>query len=139
MRRGETFNFFHQGVFDAAGALIRRDTYRQRIAWNDDGTAISQNQVEVSWNSLGGGNRYSLDLVLRNGTVIGPCIAVDRIGQNPSTTFTGVCPDAGDRLFHKSEVRAFRLYASPGTTFTQVGEAPYDGYSDAVNITASAR
>ena len=135
-RRTETFNFFHQGVFDAGGSLIRRDTYRQRIAWNQDGTAISQNQVLVSWNALGGGNRYSLDLVLRDGSVIGPCIAVGLIGASTSTTFTGVCPDAGDRLVHKSEVRAFRLYASPTTTFVQVGETPYDGFSDIVTITA---
>jgi hypothetical protein len=137
-RRGETFNFFHVGVFDAAGSLIRRDTYRQRIAWNDDGSAISQNQVQVSWNSIGGGNSYSLDLVLRNGSVIGPCIAVGRIGQNTSTAYVGVCPDAGDRLVHKSEVKAFRLYASPTDYFVQVGETQYDGYSDLVHIQATA-
>jgi hypothetical protein len=71
--------------------------------------------------------------------VIGPCIAVGRIGRNTSTTFTGVCPDAGDRLVHKSEVRAFRLFASPASTFAQVGETPYDGYSDVVDIVVSVR
>jgi len=138
-RRDEAFNFFHVGVFDASGSLLRRDTYRQRIAWNNDGSAISQNQVQVSWNALGGGNSYSLDLVLRNGSVIGPCIAVNRIGQNTSTNFVGVCPDAADRLVHKSEVQAFRLYASPNDFFVQVGETPYDGYSDVVHIQATAQ
>jgi hypothetical protein len=137
-RRGETFNFFNVGVFDAAGGLIRRDTYRQRIAWNDDGTAISQNQVQVTWNPIGGGNSYSLDVVLRDGSAIGPCIAVNRIGQNTSTTFTGVCPDAGDRLVHKSELQAFRLYASPNDYFVKVGETPYDGYSDVLYVQATA-
>jgi hypothetical protein len=136
-RRGETFNFFHVGVFDAGGGMVRRDAYRQRIVWNDDGSAVSQNQVQVSWNALGGGNEYSLDLVLRNGSVIGPCIAAPRIGQSTSTAFVGVCPDAGDRLVHKSEVRAFRLYASPGSGFVQVGESAYDGYSDVVNVVAA--
>ena len=121
--RGETFNFFHVGVFDAVGNLIRRDTYRQRIAWNGDGSAISQNQVHVWWNALGGGNAYSLE---------------GRIGQNTSTTYWGVCPDAGDRLVHKSEVQAFRLYASPNDVFVKVGETPYDGYSDVVSIVAAA-
>lgn len=136
-RRGETFNFFHVGVFNTGGGLIRRDTYRQRIAWNPDGTAMSQNQVQVSWNQLGGGNSYSLDLVLRDGSTVGPCIAVGRIGQSTATTFTGICPDAADRLVHKSLVAAFRLYASSGGPFMQVGETPYDGYSDTSTIVAS--
>jgi hypothetical protein len=135
--RGETFNFFHVGGFDASGTMIRRDTYRQRIVWKSDGTAVSQNEVRVSWNALGGGNQYSLDLVLRDGSVIGPCIAVGRIGEATSTTYTGVCPDAGDRLVHKSEVHAFRLYASPDSVFLRVGETPYDGYSDEVSIAAA--
>lgn len=135
-RHGETFNFFHVGVFDASGALLRRDAYRQRIAWKADGSAISQNQVAVSWNALGGYS-YSLDLVLRSGPPIGPCIAAGRIGQATSTTYTGICPDAADQLVHKSEVQAFRLFASNGGPFVQVGEVPYDGYSDTVTIAAS--
>lgn len=136
-RRGEAFNFFHMGVFNEAGALVRRDTWRQRIAWRTDGTAISQNAVRVSWNALGGGNAYSLDVVLRDKSVIGPCISAGSLGQSTSTTFVGICPDAGDRLVHKSEIAAFRLYASPTSAFKQVGELPYDGYSDEVTIQAA--
>jgi hypothetical protein len=58
----------------------------------------------------------------------------------PFTTvasFVGVCPDGGDRLVHKSEIRAFRLYASTGSDFVQVGETPYDGYAEVVNIVAT--
>lgn len=137
-RLGDAFNFFSLGVFNSGGQLIRRDTYRQRLVWKSDGTLMSQNQVTLSWNSLGSGYNYSLDLVLRDGSVIGPCIAVGHIGQNTSTTFTGICPDAVDRLVHKSEVQAFRLYASQSTVFSQVGETPYDGFSDVVNIVAFA-
>ncbi len=137
-RLGEAFNFFGLGVFNSGGQLIRRDTYRQRLVWNGDGTLMSQNQVQLSWNSLGAGYNYSIDLVLRDGSVIGPCIAVGHIGQNTSTTFTGICPDAADRLVHKSQVQSFRLYASQNTVFVQVGETPYDGFSDMVNIVAFA-
>ncbi len=137
VRRGETFNFFHVGVFDPAGRLVRRDVHRQRIAWNADGTAISQNEVLVSWNPLGGNHAYSLDVVLRDGSTLGPCIAVGRIGQSTSTTFKGLCPDAFDRLVHKSEVQAFRLFASAGGPWVPVGETPFDGYSDVVGIAAS--
>ncbi len=136
-RHGEAFNFFTLGSFDGAGNLVHRDTYRQRLVWHADGTLVSQNQVQLSWNALGGGNSYSLDLVLRNGDVIGPCIAAGRIGQSTSTTFTGICPDAADLLVHKSQVQAFRLYASPNNVFVKVGEAPYDGFSDAVDVVAT--
>lgn len=133
-REGETFNIFHQGVFDTNGNLIRRDAYGQRIAWNDDGTAVSQNLVRVSWVSIGGGNSYSLDLVLRDGEVVGPCIGAGHIQQATEIDYVGVCPDADDRLVHKSEVAAFRLFASPTSNFVQIGETPFDGYSDAVTI-----
>jgi len=135
-RHGETFNFFHVGVFDGAGGLLRRDTYRQRIAWKPDGSAVSQNQVAVSWNALAGYS-YSLDLVLRSGPPVGPCVSAGRIGQATSTTYTGICPDAADLLVHKAEVQAFRLFASNGGPFVQVGEVPYDGYSDTATIAAS--
>lgn len=132
--RGEPFNFFHIGVFDGNGNLVRRDTHRQRLVVAADGRLLSQNQVTLSWNDLGGGNTYSLDLVLRSGETIGPCISAGRIRSNLSAIYAGACPDAGDRLVHKSEVAAFRLYAAPGSNFQLVGEAAYDGYSDALNL-----
>lgn len=132
--RGEPFNFYHLGVFDGGGRLIRRDTYRQRLVIAGDGTLLSQNAVSISWNGLGGGNKYSLDVVLRSGEVIGPCVGAGRIGSSASVTYIGACPDAGDRLVHKSDVAAFRLYASPGSDFQQVGEAAFDGYSDQLQL-----
>jgi hypothetical protein len=137
-RRGEVFNFFHIGIFDGAGNFIGRDTYRQRITWNPDGTAMNQNQVALSWNSLGAGWGYSLDLVLRSGETIGPCIANGIIGQQTSVNYLGVCPDASDRLVHRAEVAAFRLYASNGGAWTKVGETPYDSYSDTLKMTITA-
>ena len=97
---------------------------------------MSQNTVRFGWNALGGGNKDSLDLVLRDGSVIGPCISAGTIGEATTVTFTGICPDAGDRLVHKSEVTAFRLYASPASNFVQVGTVAYDGYSDVADIQA---
>lgn len=135
-RRGEAFNFFHVGVFDGAGGLVRRDTYRQRLAWRPDGSAMSQNALRISWNALGGGNAYSVDLVLRDKSVIGPCIGAATLGQQTSATFAGICPDAGDRLVHKSEVAEIRLFASPNDGFKQVASAPYDGYSDEIVLQA---
>lgn len=138
-RRGEAFNFYHMGVFNDQGGLVRRDTWSQRLTFNADGTAMSQNEVRVSWNGLGGGNAYSLDVVLHDKSVVGPCIGAGIIGQSTQTTYVGVCPDApggGDRLIHRADIAAFRLYASPASDFRQVGEVPYDGYSDTVTIDA---
>lgn len=137
-RRGETFNFFHLGIFDGNGGLTRRDTYRQRIVWKDDGTAVNQNAVTVSWNALGGSYVYSLDLVLRDGSTVGPCLGSGILGKGTSVTYTGVCKDAGDRLVHKGDVATFRLYASSGGGYQKVGEANYDGYSDTANVSVTA-
>jgi hypothetical protein len=137
VRRGEAFNFFHIGVFDAAGNLTRRDTWMQRLMFNPDGTAISQNEIRVSWNGLGPGHVYSLDIQRQDGTFIGPCISAGTIGAQTSATFTGICPDAGDLLVHKAEVIGLRLYASKnGGPFQRVGDVAYDGYSDVINLAA---
>lgn len=137
-RHGETFNFFHLGIFDGNGGLVRRDTYRQRIVWKDDGTAVNQNAVTVSWNSLGGSYVYSLDLVLRDGSTVGPCLGSGILGKGTSVTYTGVCKDGGDRLVHKADIAAFRLYASAGSGYQKVGEADYDGFSDTANVSITA-
>ena len=68
---------------------------------------------------------------------LAPVATVDGSFGAVGCALTGVCPDAADRLVHKSEIAAFRLYASPANVFVQVGETPYDGYSDVVNIVAA--
>lgn len=134
-QRGETFNIFHLGNFDDRGRLTRRDTYTQRLTWNADGTAMSQNEVTVAWNRLGDANEYSFDVVLRDGTVLGPCINAATIGRRTSVAFTGICPDANDRLVHRANVSEFRIYTSTGGPWVQVGSTAYDGFSDRVNLT----
>jgi GH43 family beta-xylosidase len=130
-RRGEYFNFFHVGAFDAAGNLTGRSTYKQRVAFKADGTMASLNQVNVRWNKLTGYN-YSLDLVLRDGTVIGPCISATVLGSSNKTTFNGVCLSAGNRVVNKGDIAAFRLYYSNSSTWVNYVQTPYDGASDDV-------
>jgi hypothetical protein len=132
-RHGEAFNFFHVGIFDASGALVRRDTWRQRMIFRPDGSAVSHNAVRVRWGQLPGA-RYSLDLVLRDGTVVGPCIDAALIGSEPAVTFTGICPGSNDRLIHKSAVAAFRIYWSTTGIWNTYAEVPYDGVSDAAYV-----
>jgi len=55
------------------------------------------------------GHTYSLDLVLRDCSVIGLCIDANQIGSTIAVAFAGICPSAGDRLIQKSEVAKFRL------------------------------
>lgn len=127
---GVFYNVYHQGVFEA-GNLIRRDTYLRRLAFRDDGSLHAHNLVRLRWGSLPD-HAYSLDVVLRDGTVIGPCIGAGRIGQGTSALFDGVCPSGGDRLVPKSKVAAFRLYYSDDGTWggERSVEVAYDGFSE---------
>jgi hypothetical protein len=131
-RRGEYFNVFHQGVFED-GTFRGRDTHIQRIAFRDDGSIHSLNGVDVRWGALEG-HRYSLDLVLRDGSVVGPCISVGVLDSDRHAAFTGVCPSASHRVVEKSKVGAFRLYYSADDTWTRFVDVAYDGVSDDVFV-----
>ncbi len=128
----EYFNVFHQGAFER-GALIRRDTYLQRMSFHPDGTPQSLNFVDVRWGALEG-HRYSLDVRLRDGTIFGPCIAVGRIGERATVRFGGVCPDRDDARVEKSKIAAFRIYYTDDGDFREFAEAAYDGHSDDVFV-----
>jgi hypothetical protein len=132
-RRGEVFNVFHVGAFDAAGNLTSRSTYKQRVAFKPDGSMHSLNQVNVRWNKLTGYS-YSLDVVLRDGTVVGPCLAVGILGQANKTVFDGVCRSAGDRVVTKGDIAAFRIFYSNNNVWGPFVETAYDGISDDVAL-----
>ncbi|GEN12102.1 Glycosyl hydrolases family 43 [Myxococcus fulvus] len=132
-RRGEYFNIFHVGAFDAAGNLTSRSTYKQRVAFKADGSMHSLNQVNVRWNKLTGYS-YSLDVVLRDGSVIGPCLSVATLGQTNKTVFDGVCRNAGDRVVTKGDIAAFRLFYSNDNVWGRFVEQAYDGISDDVGL-----
>ncbi|WP_246137571.1 family 43 glycosylhydrolase [Myxococcus llanfairpwllgwyngyllgogerychwyrndrobwllllantysiliogogogochensis] len=132
-RRGEYFNVFHVGAFDASGNLTSRSTYKQRVAFKPDGSLHSLNQVNVRWNKLTGYS-YSLDVVLRDGTVIGPCLSVAVLGQANKTVFDGVCRSAGDRVVTKGDIAAFRIFYSNNNVWGPFVERAYDGISDDVTL-----
>ena len=130
-RRGEYFNIFHQGAFEPAGTFTSRSTYKQRIAFKPDGSMHSLNQVNVRWTKLAAYN-YSLDLVLRDGSVIGPCMSAGLLGASNKTVFNGVCPSAGSRMVNKGDIAAFRVFYSSSSTWGPFVEKAYDGVSDDV-------
>uniref|UniRef100_A0A914XCI7 Endo-1,5-alpha-L-arabinanase A n=1 Tax=Plectus sambesii TaxID=2011161 RepID=A0A914XCI7_9BILA len=131
-RRGQFFNVFHQGNFDSAGHYIEpRSTFKQRIAFRPDGSIYTLNTVNLRWTQLNG-NSYSVDVVTRDGSVIGPCISVGRIGEALGTIYNGVCPDSGDKLVDKGDIAEFRLYYSATGTWTDHVVQEYDGVSDDV-------
>lgn len=132
-RRGEYFNVFHVGAFDASGNLTSRSTYKQRVAFKPDGSLHSLNQVNVRWNKLTGYS-YSLDVVLRDGTVVGPCLSVAVLGQANKTVFDGVCRSAGDRVVTKGDIAAFRIFYSNNNVWGPFVERAYDGISDDVTL-----
>jgi GH43 family beta-xylosidase len=130
-RRGEYFNIFHQGVFSPPGTFTSRNTYKQRMAFKPDGTLHSLNQVNVRWTKLTGYN-YSLDLVLRDGSVIGPCIYAGTLGSANKLVFDGVCTSAGNRIVNKGDIAAFRIFYSNTSTWGPFVEKAYDGVADDV-------
>jgi GH43 family beta-xylosidase len=130
-RRGEYFNVFHVGAFDPPGTFTSRSTYKQRIAFKPDGSMHSLNQTTVRWTRLSGYS-YSLDLVLRDGSVMGPCISVGFIGTANKAIFSGVCPSAGSRMVNKGDIAAFRIFYSNNNTWGPFVETAYDGVSDDV-------
>ncbi len=132
-RRGEYFNFFHQGVFQPAGTFTSRSTYKQRVAFKPDGTMHSLNQINIRWNQKAGYS-YSLDLVLRDGSVVGPCLDVNRLGTSNKVTFDGVCASASSRLVNKGDIAALRIYYSNNNTWGPSVETAYDGFSDDVFV-----
>lgn len=132
-RRGQFFNIFHQGIFDSAGRMIGRSTFKQRIAFRPDGSIHTLNTVDLRWTQLSG-YQYSLDIVKKDGSTIGPCIAVGRIGASLGTTYTGICPDGRDQLVDKGDIAAFRLFYSSNNIWGTFVEKAYDGVSDELSF-----
>ncbi len=132
-RRGQFFNIFHQGTFDAAGRMNGIGTFKQRLAFRSDGSIQTLNTIDVRWTCIPS-YQYSLDVVLKNGTWIGPCIGVGHIKDAPGVTYTGVCLDAGDRLIDKYSIATFRLFYSNDSLWKNFTEISYDGVSDQLAI-----
>ncbi|HSC87152.1 MAG TPA: family 43 glycosylhydrolase [Polyangiaceae bacterium] len=132
-RRGEFFNVFHQGQFDASGSLTRRSTYKQRLGFGPDGSMQALNYVDLSWSRLPGA-QYSLDVLTREGVVHGPCVASGRIGNATSRRFEGICPDDDSVVVPKADVAAFRLFHSTDGNWGAFVEVPYHGVSDRVFV-----
>jgi hypothetical protein len=131
VRRGQFFNIFHQGIFDSTGRMIGRSTFKQRLSFRSDGSIQTLNTVDVRWTQLPL-HQYSLDVMKKDGSTIGPCIAVGRIGIALATTYVGICPDDGNQLVDKGDIAAFRLFYSINNIWRESVEVKYDGVSDQV-------
>ena len=132
-RRGQFFNVFHQGNFDQTGKMNAVGTFKQRLAFRSDGSIQTLNTVDIRWTRLSS-YQYSLDVLVKNGTSIGPCIAVGHIKNASNVIYSGVCLDAADRLIGKIDVVAFRLYYLNDSVWRNFIDVPYDGISDKLDI-----
>ena len=81
--------------------------------------------VNVRWSAILGAT-YSLDVQLRTGEWIAPCIAATQIGGSSSVVYTGVCTGASNRKVDHADIAAFRVNATT-TTGTTIGTRAYDG------------
>ncbi len=136
-RRGQFFNVFYQGIFDGAGTMIGRSTFKQCLAFRPDRSIQTLNTVDIRWTQLPL-YQYSLDVIQENGSAIGPWIAVGRIKDSLRTTYLGICLDDGDQLIGKDDIGTFRLYYSNNNTWTIFVHAMYDGVSDQLAIYLSS-
>ena len=87
--------------------------------------------VHVRWSRFTN-YTYSLAVETRVGGWI-TCIDANLIGAAPSVTFDGTCPSAGNAVINHSDVIAFRVTYTKGTSI-YIAEQPYDGFSSDVYV-----
>lgn len=99
----------------------------------DDETPSS---VKVSWPTVSG-REYSLDVRLKNGDLIGPCVAVDIIGTTNHFKFDGECISPSITV-EMGDVDAFQICSvrTGGNWKTQAKctDASWNGHSKSVKI-----
>ncbi len=86
-------------------------------------TTFAADAMVLSWNSMGPGFQYSLDVITKDGTHIGPCINAKTIQSKTSVTFTGVCTSARNKSVPLSSVDSFTLI------YTNTGDWVHDAHN----------
>ncbi|HEY0986554.1 MAG TPA: ADYC domain-containing protein [Kofleriaceae bacterium] len=81
--------------------------------------------VNVRWSAIQGAT-YSLDVQLRTGEWIAPCLDGTQIGGSSSVAYTGVCTSAAMRKVDHADIQAFRVTATTSVGST-TATRPYDG------------
>lgn len=91
--------------------------------------------VNVSWNRISPTAEYSLDLLLKNGDLIAPCVDEYKIGTTLSYGFAGSCvsPKIPVKM---SDVRDFRICSAENNDWARAvcTDAKWDGTSGSVKI-----
>ena len=65
--------------------------------------------MALSWNSLGAGYQYSLDLITKSGQHISACIGADVLGSARKVLYSGRCLDGANTKIPLSDVDTFVL------------------------------
>jgi len=135
-RYGDHYIFYHQGVFDIPGTLSRRDTYKSRLHFRDDGSLHTLNTIDIRWSDAGEGYEYSLDLLTREDELISSCLGAATLGSLKKYTFTGLCKDSSDAIVHKGSIKKIRLFYSNDGVWGEPNmvEVDYDGFSSDISI-----
>lgn len=129
-RNGQYYNIFHVAHFDGAGNYSGRDTFVQPIMFKADGTIYTLNNVRLKWAPMTNAT-YSVDVQLRDGSVVAPCLIV---GSATSYTYNDVCTAAGNRVVHKGDIAAFKVFYFVNNVLQKYLTVPYNGYEDDVTI-----
>jgi hypothetical protein len=87
--------------------------------------------MALSWNSLGPGFEYSLDINTKDGQHIGPCIGASVLQSNTSVTYTGSCSNAAKTKVPLSNIETFVL------VYTNSGDWKNDAHNTKIKNDAS--
>lgn len=97
--------------------------------------------VSFSWNRVNEKAEYSLDLLLKDRTTVGPCIGVTWIHQDLSTTFRGNCPSSeASPSVAMSDIDGFQLCWAEDDDWKHATctHVVWDGTSSTVTFDTSA-
>jgi hypothetical protein len=102
-------------VSDAHSTKILNDSTKSALVFS----IIPPGSVVLSWNSLGAGYQYSLDITTKDGRRIGPCISAVKIGATTTVMYTGVCQNKTKDAVSLANVDSFILvYTNTGNWAT---------------------
>lgn len=91
----------------------------------------------LTWSRASEAARYSLDVFLKDGTWIGPCVATEYIGKELTVTFEGECPSSPEHpSVDASDIDDFMMCSAENNDWQHptCTRAHWDGVSTRITI-----
>ncbi len=150
----DSLSHWFEGTCPGRGALAPDQVGRARVCAARDGQwqdavcspaqAVTETglvmhlplaEISFSWNALGPGYLYSLDLQTRSGQTIAPCVHAGILGGQTSHRFSGECPGRGE--VPPAEVTSARICAAADHDWSHAICSPYTRTEASTRLTLS--